>query len=77
MRRHVLRGCQGEAIGSGQQTSYYIYMYMYQYNVTIALQAGVVDEMNEFASCFMSENEKREEIISEASAAADTHKDPK
>ena len=48
---------------------------MYQYNVTITLQAGMVDEMNKFASRFMSE--KREEIISEASAVADTHKDPK
>ena len=54
-----------------------MYMYMYQYNVTITLQAGMVDEMNEFASRFMSESEKREEIISEASAVADIHKDPK
>ena len=41
------------------------------------LQAGMVEEMNTFASRFMSESEKREEIISEASAAADDHKDPK
>lgn len=37
----------------------------------------MVEEMNEFASRFMSEGEKREEIISEASAAADAHTDPK
>ena len=33
--------------------------------------------MNEFASRFMSESEQREEILSEASAAAEAHQDPK
>ena len=37
----------------------------------------MVEEMNAFASRFMSETEQREEIISEASAAANSHDDPK
>lgn len=45
--------------------------------LSFPLQAGMVEEMNAFASRFMSESEKREEIISEASAVADGHKDPK
>ena len=44
----------------------------------LPLQAGMVEEMNAFASRFMNEREKgREEIISGASAMADAHKDPK
>ena len=45
--------------------------------LSLLLQAGMVEEMNEFASRFMSETEQREEIISQASAVADTHQDPK
>ena len=41
------------------------------------VQAGMVEEMNVFASRFVSESEKRDEIISEASAVADGHNDPK
>ena len=37
----------------------------------------MVEEMNVFASRFVSESEKRDEIISEASAVADGHNDPK
>jgi hypothetical protein len=37
----------------------------------------MVEEMNEFASRFVSESEKRDEIISVASAVADQHTDPK
>ena len=41
------------------------------------MQAGMVEEMNVFASRFVSESEKRDEIISEASAVAEGHEDPK
>ena len=37
----------------------------------------MVEEMNTFASRFMSDSDKREEILSEASSVADAHKDPK
>jgi hypothetical protein len=37
----------------------------------------MIEEMNELASRFVSESEKRDEIISAASAVADQHKDPK
>ena len=39
------------------------------------LQAGVVKPMNDFAQKFMSEMEEREEILSEAQAAAEAHED--
>ena len=45
--------------------------------MSVPVQAGMVEEMNVFASRFVSESEKRDEIISEASAVADGHNDPK
>ena len=39
-------------------------------------QAGLVDDMNELAMRFMSEADKREEVLSEATAKAERDDDP-
>ena len=44
---------------------------------TLTVQAGLVEDMNELASRFVSEAEARESILSEATTAAESHEDPK
>ena len=44
---------------------------------THTMQAGLVEDMNELASRFVSEKEARETILSEATTAAESHEDPK
>ena len=41
------------------------------------VQAGLVEDMNELASRFVSETAARESILSEATTAAESHEDPK
>ena len=40
-------------------------------------QAGLVEEMNELASRFITETEARETILTEAQSVAESHEDPK
>ena len=44
---------------------------------TLTVQAGLVEDMNKLASRFVSETEARENILSEATTAAESHEDPK
>lgn len=41
------------------------------------LKAGIVKEMNELASRFMTEDASREDIVSEAATVAEEHDDSK
>ena len=41
-----------------------------------AVQAGLVTEMSNLASRFMTEGETREEVMSEAESVAESHDDP-
>lgn len=41
-----------------------------------AVQAGLVTEMSDLASRFMTEGGSREEVMSEAESVAESHDDP-
>ena len=65
-----------------------MYMYMYMSfvrcltvihkhtHVRTHVQAGVVKEMNELVSRFMTEEETRDEVMAEAASVAETHDNP-
>ena len=54
-------------------------MYMYAVltnSITRAhTQAGVVEDMNELASRFMSETDSRDDVVAEAAKVAEEHED--
>ena len=48
-----------------------------QYTHQMHAQAGLVEDMNELASRFITETEARETILTEAKSVAESHEDPK
>ena len=54
-----------------------IHTHTHTHTHTHIVQAGLVEDMNELASRFVSETAARESILSEATTAAESHEDPK